>query len=162
LQKENSTLALISADFCLQNARSAQVYVGQVNAYRRVVTTLIEETAAIRRAIPNIGVIWITHFPPLLDGDRTLRLLGARRLLDAARQNGVRHVVAGHLHRNQVNTYSDVEVICTGTASSNSIGELYGFWIQTLDIDVDSLGDVSIVLTKFRYKNSELAFIRQG
>jgi 3',5'-cyclic AMP phosphodiesterase CpdA len=161
LVKENSVLTLIAADFCLQNTFNATVYLGQGNAYDEVIAALISETAAIRAADANVGVVWISHFPPLLDVDLSLRLLGAERLLDAARENGVRHVIAGHLHRNQVNTYSDVDVICTGTASSTSIGELHGFWIQGLDTDVGPLGDVSITLSKFRYKHSELAFILQ-
>jgi 3',5'-cyclic AMP phosphodiesterase CpdA len=161
LKKGDSVLTLVAADFCLQNLYSSRIYLGQGNAYERVVNALIERTASVKTVNPNGGIVWISHFPPLLNVDASLKLLGAQRLLVAAQQAGVRHIVAGHLHRNQVNTYADVDVICTGTAASTGTGELHGFWIQRLNIDVDPSGEVSIALDRFRYKQSELAFIQQ-
>jgi len=161
LKKDLSTLTLIAADFCLQSAFSGTVYLGQGNAYEDVIAALVEETAAVRATYPNGGIVWVSHFPPLLDVDLSLRLLGAERLINAARDNNVRYVLAGHLHRSQVNTYVDLEVICTGSASSKSIGEVYGFWIQGLDIEVDPFGSLSIALSPSRYKPSEIAFVRQ-
>jgi hypothetical protein len=162
LKKSDSKLALIAADFCLQRL-STVGYLGQGYAYQKVIAALVDETIKIKASNPGVGVVWISHFPPLLDVNIGLKLLKAERLLKAAKENGVRYVVAGHLHRNQVNTYSDVDIICTGTAASNSykIGDMHGFWIQRLDVDVESAGDVSIGLTKFRYKPVECAFLHQ-
>jgi DNA repair exonuclease SbcCD nuclease subunit len=162
LEKSDSKLALIAADFCLQGL-SAIGYLGQGYAYQKVITALVDETIKIKASNPGVGVVWISHFPPLLDVDISLKLLKPERLLNAATENGVRYVVAGHLHRNQINTYSDVEIVCTGTAASNSckIGDLHGFWIQRLDVDVESTGVVSMDLTKFRYRPVECAFVEQ-
>jgi 3',5'-cyclic AMP phosphodiesterase CpdA len=159
--KQNTTLALIAADFCLRSAGSGTVYLGQGHAYEDVVDALVRQTREVRAASPKAGIVWISHFPPLLNVDHSLKLWGAIRLLNEARRNGISHVIAGHLHRNQVNTYADVEVICTGTASCTGAGELHGYWIQLLDIDVEPDGGVSIALTKYRYKPLEARFVRQ-
>ena len=95
--------------------------------------------------------MWITHFPPLLQIDNTLKLLYPKNVLKAAMANGVRHIIAGHLHRDQVNNYSDVTVFCTGSASSTSAGELYGNWIDWFDIEVTNNGVVSINKVAIRY-----------
>jgi 3',5'-cyclic AMP phosphodiesterase CpdA len=159
--KDDTTLAVIAADFCLQHVYGATDYLGQGCAYEDVVTALVEETDIIRIANPNVGIVWISHFPPLLDIDHSLKLLETERLLNAARDNGIRYVIAGHLHRNQFNTYADINVICTGTASCTGAGELHGYWIQQFDVGVEPAGDVSVTLTKYRYKHVEGAFIEQ-
>jgi len=98
-------------------------------------------------------------FPPLLDVDLALRLLRPQRLLNAARINGVRHIIAGHLHRNQINTYSNVEVICTGSGSSTGAGELHGNWMYGLDVEVNGHGTVSISKQPFQYNAAEASFM---
>jgi hypothetical protein len=137
------------------------LYPGQGNAYKEIVDALVKETSVIRGANPNVGIVWISHFPPLLDVENSLKLLAAERLLKAARDNRIRHVIAGHLHRTQLNTYSEMNVICTGTASCMGTGELYGYWIQRIDIDVGPAGDVSAALTKYRYIPLEIEFMEQ-
>lgn len=158
LPHDNPRLALISSDFCLQNVRSAAVYLGQGRAYLKIVNDLVEKTEMVRAANPDIGIIWVTHFPPLLNLDYELKLLRPERLLTAARANGVRQIIAGHLHRNQINHYADVEVICTGSASSVSAGEIRGNWIFRFDVEVEADGIVSIEKTGFQYRPEDGIF----
>jgi DNA repair exonuclease SbcCD nuclease subunit len=98
LPKDNPRLALIAADFCLRRAQDARVYLGQGCAYPNVVKALVKETRAIRDANPNVGIIWVSHFPPLRGLKESESLLQADKLIDAADKNLVRHVIAGHLH----------------------------------------------------------------
>lgn len=158
--KEAAKLALIAADFCLTNP-AATPYFGQGRANPHVVAAMVEETRAIKAADPNVGIVWISHFPPLLDVEHHSKLWGAKKLLRAARDNNVKYVISGHLHRNQINAYPDINVICTGTASSMGCGELYGYWIQRLDVEVESAGNVSMALTKYRYKHADCEFVEE-
>jgi 3',5'-cyclic AMP phosphodiesterase CpdA len=158
LEKDGSKLAFVGADFCLHKVRNATIYVGQGRAYKHVVEALVQNTADLRARYHNLGVVWVTHFPPLLDVNNTLKLLRPERLLSAARSNGVQHVIAGHLHRNQINSYAGVEIICTGSATSTGAGELYGNWIYQFNIDVAEQGDLVIEKLPFQYEPAEAAF----
>jgi DNA repair exonuclease SbcCD nuclease subunit len=159
LQKDEAKLAVIAADFCLKKALNAPVYLGQGRAYAHVVKALLKKTAGVRVENPNVGVVWVSHFPPLLEVDISLRLLYPERLLNAARKANVSHIIAGHLHRNQVNVYSNVEVICTGSASSTGAGELHGNWMYGLDVEVSAQGRISVSKQPFQYHPAEAAFI---
>jgi hypothetical protein len=118
--KLDSALALVSADFCLQKLRNAPANVcGQGLANAHTVDALIAETSAVKARHSDVGIIWIVHFPPLLDVERGLRLRFAQRVLDAAKVSKVRTIIAGHLHRNQLNYYGDIEMICTGSVASH-------------------------------------------
>jgi hypothetical protein len=152
---------VLAADFCLRTGHLSTVYLGQGCAYEDVVEKLKQETYAMRRAHPNAGIVWVSHFPPLVDVDHKLRLLAPERVLLAAQETGVRNIIAGHLHRNQVNTYAGVNVICTGTAASRGIDVLRGLWLQRFDIQVGSNGEVELRVTSYCYKPVETAFVEQ-
>ncbi|WP_439407923.1 metallophosphoesterase family protein [Bradyrhizobium sp. DASA03076] len=160
-EEGDTTVILLAADFCLKKLSDATVYLGQGYAYEDVITSLEVQTQMIRSAEPKAGVIWLSHFPPLLDVDHGLMLRHSERLLLAARRNGIRFIISGHLHRNQMNSYSDVDVICTGTASCMGAGELHGYWMQRLDVDVGPTGEVSIAPVRYRYRHQDSAFLKQ-
>lgn len=161
LNGPGNPLAVVAADFCLRTGHLGSVYLGQGCAYADVVDKLKQETYAVRHTHPNAGVVWISHFPPLMDVDHKLRLLASEGVLIAAQEAGVRYIIAGHLHRNQINTYADVNVICTGTATSKGIGELRGFWLQRFDIEVRSDGEIAMHVISYRYRAVETAFVEQ-
>jgi Calcineurin-like phosphoesterase len=165
LAKPPSLLALVASDFCLQEGLNPVDYLGRGNAYDEVIWNLVEETNAIRYCFRGIGVVWISHFPPMEDVESDLMLKNGKRLIEAAIKSRVGYMLCGHLHRDYARTCSDdfsgsyVEIICTGTAASTGKGEFDGYWIQRLDVEVDSVGNVSVVPTKFRYQHSQSAFV---
>jgi predicted phosphodiesterase len=97
------------------------------------------------------------HFPPLLDVEPELRLRSASDVLELAQKLEVRHIVAGHLHRDQVVNYNGVEVICTGSAASD-LRHYYGNSIRILDFDVQG-ARLSLNHTLVRYDAAEAAFL---
>jgi DNA repair exonuclease SbcCD nuclease subunit len=158
IEKGGRKLALLGADLCLHNVRKATNYLGQGRAYKHIIQQLVQRTTVLRDEDSNVGIVWVTHFPPLLDVDNTLRLLSAERLLHAATASGVQYIIGGHLHRNQTNRYSTAEVICTGSASSTGAGELYGNWISAFDVEVTHDGIVSVTTKTFQYIAVDAAF----
>jgi 3',5'-cyclic AMP phosphodiesterase CpdA len=162
LYADEPRLAIIAADFCLRQAADGPVWVGQGAAYRHVIDDLVQTTNYIKAIHPGIGILWISHFPPLTQWEYRSKLFHASDLLDAARSCGIRHVVAGHIHLNDTFSELDIEIICTGTASSMCDGETRGFWIQKMEVDVDDTGYLAIEITKYRYQHNHVAFVEEG
>jgi DNA repair exonuclease SbcCD nuclease subunit len=159
LPRDKPRLAIIAADFCLQQRADGPVWVGQGYAYRHVIDKLVQETNAVRSTYPDIGVLWISHFPPLSECENSSKLFCASDLLQAAQENGIRFVLAGHLHRNHIYPEVGVEIVCTGTASSLGDGETRGYWIQKLEIEVGKTGELQIDITSYNYKHEDVAFV---
>ena len=138
IRKSGEVLALIGADFCLRSMRKAPIGVwGQELAEKTTIDALVAETNATREREGQVGIIWILHFPPLLNVERKLKLWNAQAVIDAASACNVNHSLAGHLHRMEAVTYNKVEVICVASAASELL-IVYGNWIRLLEIDVDS------------------------
>jgi predicted phosphodiesterase len=89
--------------------------------------------------------------------ENVLRLRSAKQVLEAAKANGVTHIIAGHLHSNQVVSYEGVEIICTGSAASD-LRAMYGNWIQLLKIDVH-IDRLALAKKMLRYEAREGAFV---
>jgi hypothetical protein len=71
--------------------------------------------------MPNVTVIWASHFPPLKQADlaRTLRLLDSGRLTDAARELKVPLILSGHIHHSREKKIDHALHVCvSGTATS--------------------------------------------
>lgn len=160
LFKSQGKLSLIAADFCIQSASDSPLNLwGQGMAYRGTIDLLVEMTNKVRADYPDSGVLWVLHFPPLLDVEPSLALRAASDVIDAARTIDVRYILAGHLHRDQQNPYDGVEVICTGSAASD-MNERYGNSIRLLDIELTG-GNMTLMSTSYRYVAHEAAFIEK-
>lgn len=158
IAKSTGRLSLLSADLCLRQISHAPLNVwGQGMAYENTLEALKNLTSDVAAQYPDSGRLWILHFPPLLDVEPALALRSASDVLDAAKSVGIKYIIAGHLHRNQQNNYDGVEVICTGTASSD-LRAYYGNSIRLFDIEVSG-GDLSLSQTLYRYRPSEASFI---
>jgi 3',5'-cyclic AMP phosphodiesterase CpdA len=126
ISKGKEKLILAFADFCMPNLKKGRSCIwGQGLAGRGTVDGLESLTIRLREEAPMSAIIWILHFPPLIDVEKKLRLRRAQRVLDAAIRTGVRKIFAGHLHRDQDTPYSEVQVICTASAASE-YRPLYG------------------------------------
>jgi 3',5'-cyclic AMP phosphodiesterase CpdA len=97
-------LGIVCADFSLRYHSDAQVpktmgRLGQGRVYQSVLDDLVVETERLRSNSPSIGIIWAVHFPPNAPGGtRSLGLIDGRNLVSSARDQGVRHILAGHIH----------------------------------------------------------------
>src|ERR1700722_15146963 len=119
IKKNEESLALVFADFCVPKLRKApQGIWGQGLVGKVTLASLVSTTESIRLALPRSTILWVLHFPPFLDARRRFCLRGASKVIDAAAGLGVKQIFSGHLHINRTETYSDVEVICTGSAAS--------------------------------------------
>jgi Calcineurin-like phosphoesterase len=158
IHKSGETLALVGADFCFRSMRSPPRNVwGQGLAEQSTIDALIFETNAIRKIYQGAYIIWTLHFPPILDVERELRLWNAQAVINAAQACNVTHIIAGHLHRTQEVTYSNVEVSCTGSAASE-LRVTYGNWLQLFQVDVNG-GLGTLQSRKYRYEHSEASFV---
>jgi 3',5'-cyclic AMP phosphodiesterase CpdA len=157
MEKSGSSLGLVAADFCLQSAIDGpQNFWGQGSSNPMTLAQLAAATARLRN-LRGVAVVWVLHFPPLLDVEPELRLRSASEVVDLARKLEVSHVVAGHLHRDQVVTYNGVEVVCTGSAASD-LRPQYGNSMRILDFNVDN-GRLDLAHRLVRYNPAEAAFL---
>lgn len=158
IDKEDASLALISADFCLRHLTDAPLNAwGQGLANERTISLLEKLTQETRMARSSIGIIWILHFPPFLDVENYLRLRNAEQVLEAARRSNVAYIIAGHLHRNQTVPYDGLEVICTGTATSDHRA-FRGNWIRLLEVSVRG-AELDVTSNMYRYIAAEAKFV---
>lgn len=157
ITKSTGRLSLLSADLCLRRISDAPLNVwGQGMAYKNTLEALQDMTSDVAVHYPDSGRLWILHFPPLLDVEPALALRSASKVIDAAKSVGIKYIIAGHLHRDQYNSYDGVEVICTGTAASDWRA-YYGNSIRLFNIDTTA-GDLSLSHTLYRYKPNEASF----
>lgn len=158
LEKSDGTIGLIGADFCLQaSGAPLSTHWGRGAVNQNTLSALEAETNLLQKQNDGIGIVWVLHFPPLLDVEASLKLESAKDALDRARSLGVRYVLAGHLHRNQQVNYNGVEVICTGSAASE-YREDYGNWIRLLEFDVRP-ANIKVVQSLFRYDARDGGFV---
>jgi hypothetical protein len=150
ISKGRDKLVLIFADFCIPRLKSGRTGIwGQGLAGRVTIQNLKSLTTRFQREFADAPVIWVLHFPPLLDVEDKLRLRGARDVLEAAVSAGVRKIFAGHLHRDQDTPYSEVEVLCTASASSE-YRPLYGNSARLVRVTVER-GSYAVHSTLFHY-----------
>lgn len=98
------------------------------------------------------AVMWAIHFPPNFPGEIRKKLRGYRRLLSAAYQYGVHHILSGHTHKQLVyqtgSEKAPINVYCAGTAMCDGARE-HAFFAHTI-ICLD--GEVKDVATEtFEY-----------
>jgi DNA repair exonuclease SbcCD nuclease subunit len=157
LFKSGANLSLLSADMCLKTAGASTKAWGQGKAYRETVEALLQMTSEVRRDYPDSGILWILHFPPLLNVEASLALRSASDVITAAKTAGIKYIIAGHLHRDQQNNYDGIEIICTGSASSD-MNMKYGNSVRLFDIEVAE-GRFALSQKIYRYQPQEGAFI---
>jgi DNA repair exonuclease SbcCD nuclease subunit len=156
LTKSGSKLALVTADFCLQETfRNAFRLWGRGMAYDKTIDDLRAETLVCQAE--NAAVVWIIHFPPLPDAERGLRLINPTLVLEAAQEHKIPYIIAGHLHRNQTNTHGQTEIICTGSAASD-FRAWYGNYVRLFEFDVSGEGGLTLNQKVFRYVPEQAEF----
>ncbi len=144
-----SKLGFVGADLCLwtnDDARppSAINRFGQGKAHKQVVSAMRTETQALRESYPGVGVAWVIHFPPCAtDGENPLlELLDRVAVLDAARDENIRLILAGHIHAPALVQDGDISVFCAGSAAAYLCP--HGYWIHKLEIEVmDSVASLT-------------------
>ncbi len=157
--KGDARLGLVSADLSLRENEGKDSltysYLGQGKAYEDVIAELGKLTDELRADYPNLGLLWIVHFPPKYPQNKDfLRLLEDETLIKAAYKKGISYVLSGHTHipRAYTATSSDgstVEVLCAGTAAQ--VVALEGNFIHELTIEVGGKGITSISFQSFQW-----------
>jgi DNA repair exonuclease SbcCD nuclease subunit len=157
IKKKTECLALVFADFCVPKLRKAPQGVwGQGLVGDNSLSNLESMTESLQLALPTAAILWILHFPPFLEGEWRFRLRGASKVLDAAARLGIKHIISGHLHRNQTTAYSDVEVVCTGSSASEYRSR-HGNFLRLLRVDT-SHSNFQVSSTLFKYKAATQSF----
>ncbi len=84
-------------------------------------------------------VLLVSHYPPFIatvDEEEIYYNLPQEtrtRVLQAAKENGVRAWLAGHAHKNILTEYEDIPIVISATTSKNFDGAPYGFRVWTLN-----------------------------
>ncbi|SEN34109.1 Calcineurin-like phosphoesterase [Bradyrhizobium sp. OK095] len=120
IQDGDSHLAVVAGDFCLatDDEASGLNRLGRGKAHAEVVDEMISRTANLRGKYSDLIAIWVVHFPPigLPWKESPLVLIDADYFRSQAKRYGVALVLAGHLHRNQVDlSPNQTPVICGGS-----------------------------------------------
>jgi predicted phosphodiesterase len=144
-----SKLGFIGADLCLWTDADARPpfwknRFGQGKAHEEVISAMKTETQALRASYPEAGVAWVIHFPPCAtDGESPLlELLDRAAVLDAARTERIRLILAGHIHAPALVQDGDISVFCAGSAAAYLCPQ--GYWIHRLEIEVtDSVASLA-------------------
>ena len=132
--KERPPIYLVAADFCLYRKEDAEHwrlatlgYAGQGRVTCKILGDLIKETERVRTLSGKAVVIWLLHFPPftlseLEPKERNLRLIGAEKIKESAKQNAVGLILSGHLHRHHATSGPEnVKVWCADGAAIMSV-----------------------------------------
>ena len=115
---------------------------------------------ALRAFYPGVGIAWVIHFPPCAtEGESPLlELLDRASVLDAARDERIRLILAGHIHTPALVEDGDILISCAGTAAAYLCKQ--GYWIYKLEIEVtDSIASLTD-RTNFAWNGSDFA-VRQ-
>jgi hypothetical protein len=135
-------LALVAVDFSLLSNGMAlppsDVFLlGQGRVDGLILRELKLETARVRLENAGIGVVWVSHFPPLsgvVGLANSLKLIDGDRLLEAARDCSVELILSGHIHSLRSEAQEGVLMFCAGCATVQRSEE--GNWVHFLDIEV--------------------------
>ena len=136
-------LGIVLVDFCLRRDADAKRPT-RMNRYGRgrVYPSIVRELVSATRGLYDEGitaVVWATHFPPSPvyedeEEDDCMRLLESDALIAAAQECEIRHLLAGHIHRNHRYEIGDLEVFCaaTSTAVSEYPNEIHvlSIWVE--------------------------------
>jgi len=155
LRSGQSALGIVAADFCLRRnvdaSHPTNVYKrGQGYAYEDIVEKLVKKTLQLRSANEGIGIVWAMHFPPsdkrsgvpaLLGLGGLLELRFFHRVVTAAVENDVSHILSGHLREAVMLQERGVHIYCAGSACG--FGEASGNWMHLLEFRVQK-GKVSV------------------
>lgn len=123
-KSDNTRLAFVAADFCLRQTNDALMpsalnRYGQGRVYEDLVARLREVTARARSGRSVTEVVWVVHFAPGDQTDRTLRLLNDGPLREALDAEGIRLLLCGHVHTpSEYRFGNDTTVYCAGSSSS--------------------------------------------
>lgn len=152
-----SRLALVGADFTLRHAADATARLGGAFGQGRVHATtlrqLVSLTEALRQLDPAMAVLWVVHFPPgFRDVAPALSLINDDSLIEAAEQQGVAAILAGHTHECRDYDISfgaaPVRVLCAGTATQYHAPG--GNFVHLVEIHV-AAGSTTVSRTSLRF-----------
>lgn len=146
LEREGTGLGLLLIDLTLRDNLHAKAqplpfsYLGQGKAYADTLAEAAERTKKLRERA--IAVAWVVHFPPEIPGGSPyLELLNGRDLISAAKDSGVSHIFAGHIHQQQKYSppNSGITVFSANSPCSTTEAGTYGFQILNIDVDSSSI-----------------------
>jgi len=157
--KTDGSLALVAADFCCRaNSMPINANLGEGEVYADTLAELETETVRLRTENPGIAILWVFHFPPIIDMEADLQLKAAKDAVAKAIALDVSYILAGHLHRNQKIEYTGVEIICTGSAASE-LRDFHGNWIRIFEIENGPTGLSEPTHETYRYDPRHAAFV---
>jgi hypothetical protein len=134
IEDGDSCLAVVAADFCLATDDEASGInrLGRGKAHAETLDEMVSRTAAIRSKYGNVIAIWVAHFPPV-PCKSSLQLIDGEHFQWLAAANGVAFIMAGHLHKKDVQLSTNgTPVICAG---SMCVCEGYdNNWIHCIEV----------------------------
>jgi Icc-related predicted phosphoesterase len=157
-----SKLGFVGADLCLRTDADARPpfwknRFGQGKAHKEVISAMRTETRALRDSYPGAGVAWVIHFPPCATDDENplLELLDRAAVLDAARDENIGLILAGHIHAPALVQDGNISIFCAGSAAAYLCP--HGYWIHKLEIEVtDSIASLTD-RANFEWNGSDFA-----
>ena len=119
------SLGIVMADLTLTSMLHSTAFAGgfwgQGKAYVERIAFMKVQTALLRARQPNIAILWAVHFAPAFERlAENLRLIDDNRLIEAAEDSGIGHILCGHTHeqrRYSVGKNQPVTIFCGGAAS---------------------------------------------
>ncbi len=162
--KEGQGLLCISVDFCLRSISDAggpidasYYYMGRGKAYRDAVGRIVERTLELRAKNPSTAVFWSMHFPPTDRVSPSLRLVDFDLVSDAAADNSIPVILAGHLHEEAVfYTTRNTPILCAG--SLTTFGQAQSFSIVEFNVNGGRIDSCRRVILRMDHKKGEFAF----
>lgn len=168
LENDDLAVCVISADFSLRRTRNAELlgvkggFYAQGFVYDDTLKRLEEATQKAFKDLAkkkNVAIIWALHFPSFAFGiPNHSKLINAKKLVDAARENKVLAVVSGHMHY-KIKEHKD-GVFFFGAGSACQV-DGKGNHIQILTINNDD-GILSIDEEDFIYNPNQSRFVKYG
>jgi hypothetical protein len=158
---DDQQFAIVTADLSLKRNRDAGTPTsinryGRGKAYPTTTRELVDATRKLHER-GCTAVMWATHFPPSPPGEcASMLLLDSDELAAAARQCGVRYLLAGHIHRRERYQIAGLEVLCAATSMAISSD---GNQIHVLAIEVTNGSITAVNCQDHVYDVEEQTFI---
>jgi hypothetical protein len=160
-KKNDTTIGLISADFCLLERgdaldKVAGVY-GQGRVYEHILDELKRRTLNLRARYRGIYLIWIIHFAPF-DCGYGLQLIDFDEIISSARLLNIVATLCGHTHRAAKHQIDNHIIYCAGSAGC--VDSEDDSRVHVIQIDIDKECRISRESYWWDAGQHEFTFIR--
>ena len=172
------SVIIIAADFSLQSKTHCTLpflklsRLAQGRVYPTILDELVSATEEAKKAERAKGytpvILWAIHFPPFFVhrnssrvsqalNNLTKNLIDEKLLVEKAKENNVRAILAGHTHEAQDydDRYLGVRVLCAGSATQDDASNKH---CQIIEVSRNNINQPKVIIREFEQHDDDSSF----